>query len=130
MARRQHLVLALALALAAGLLPAATGRVDAAVSGARATVRETQSPAQSVFQRCQRAMVQGVCRVMTGDGAGAAMPTASRVFVAGTGEVDAAAYAELRRHGDAMCGQVQRQCEADWQGSACRIARALYPELP
>jgi hypothetical protein len=51
----------------------------------------------------------------------------TRVFVAGAGEVDAAAYARLLSQGDAMCAEVAQACEQDWTGSACRMARALYP---
>jgi hypothetical protein len=78
-----------------------------------------------VIARCERAMLQGVCGVMRPDRA-AAPDAASRVFIAGTGEVDARIYEALRRQGDAMCGDVGRHCATDWDGQGCRIARLLY----
>ena len=39
----------------------------------------------------------------------------------------AADSAVLQRQGDAMCGAVEQGCRQDWDGAACRIARALYP---
>jgi hypothetical protein len=90
-------------------------------------LQEPGAPAAALEARCALAMVQGVCRVMKpGD---AAQPQ-TRVFVAGAGEVDSRVYAELRRQGDEMCAAVRRHCEQDWDGTACRIARALYPEAP
>lgn len=69
-------------------------------------------------------MVKDTCRVM--NTSTPAQPTA-RLFIAGIGEVDAAAFAALRQYGDAMCAEVGVQCTADWDGRSCRIARALYP---
>jgi hypothetical protein len=83
------------------------------------------APALALQARCTNAMVQGTCRAMAGQATGAA---STRVFVAGAGEVDAAVYEQLRRHGEAMCGEVQRVCHQAWDGTACRVARALYPE--
>lgn len=83
------------------------------------------APALALQARCTNAMVQGTCRVMKGSSPTAAAST--RVFVAGAGEVDAAVYEQLRRHGDAMCSEALRVCDQDWDGTACRIARALYP---
>jgi hypothetical protein len=81
---------------------------------------------QSLFARCTRAMLEGRCRVM--DRSSGFSEPSHRVFIAGAGEVDAAVYQQLRTQGDAMCGDVQRECEQAWDGTACRIARALYPE--
>lgn len=83
------------------------------------------SEVQALQHRCNLAMIRGTCRVM--NPAAAASDPAPRVFIAGAGEVDARVYAELRRQGDEMCSSVARQCQADWQGTACRIARSLYP---
>jgi hypothetical protein len=99
------------------------------VSAQQDPAARAATAAESLFVRCTRAMVQGSCQVM----GAAASPTAGtsqlsqRVFVAGVGEVDAAVYERLRRLGDAMCSDVQRACEQDWQGSECRVAQALYP---
>lgn len=83
-------------------------------------------PAAHLAQRCTVAMLQGTCRVPR-DPHAPPPPAASRVFIAGLGEVDAAVYADLQRQGDAMCGAVEQGCRQDWDGAACRIARALYP---
>ncbi len=108
-------------------------------SGAGSAALRGQRPAgpaqaaQAVFGRCTQAMVQGTCGVMRSTALAiesAGKPTSeaqTRVFVAGAGEVDAAAYARLLRQGDAMCAEVAQACEQAWTGSACRMARALYP---
>lgn len=98
-----------------------------------ATALRQLTPPQALAQRCQVAMQQGVCSVIN-DGRRDAQPpadAASRVFVAGAGEVSATVYAELRRFGDEMCGEVERQCSGAgaWDSPACRVARALYPEV-
>jgi hypothetical protein len=84
------------------------------------------APALALQARCNNAMVQGTCRAM--QGSTSTVAASARVFVAGAGEVDAAVYEQLRRQGDAMCGEVQRVCDQGWDSTACRIARALYPE--
>ncbi len=75
-------------------------------------------------QRCQLEMLRGTCSAMN---ASPSTPSSSRVFIAGVGEVDGAKFAALRRAGDAMCSEVDTACRSDWQGSTCKIARALYP---
>lgn len=81
--------------------------------------------------RCRLAMVQGTCRAMGTAGEGsrtsAAAGAGARVFIAGTGEVDASAYEALSRFGDQMCDEAARECRQAWDGTACRIARSLYP---
>ncbi|TAG25198.1 MAG: hypothetical protein EAZ37_13830 [Burkholderiales bacterium] len=77
-------------------------------------------------QRCQTAMLRDTCTVMKGS-----VPSSSqaRLFIAGIGEVDAQAFASLKAAGDKMCQELNGQCQADWSGQACKIGRALYPEL-
>ena len=93
--------------------------------------RDSAAPNASVqaalIERCQAEMLRGSCRAMRAEAPTAA---AQRVFVAGLGEVDGAAFAALRNAGDAMCAEVAESCRSDWQGNACRIARALYPARP
>lgn len=78
----------------------------------------------ALTQRCQAEMLRGTCSAMN---ASPSAPSSARVFIAGVGEVDGARFAALRRAGDAMCGEVEADCRADWQGGTCKIARALYP---
>jgi hypothetical protein len=80
---------------------------------------------QQVFDACSQEMLRNTCRV-TNDKSSSAAPAASSVFVAGVGQIDAAAYQSLREAGDAMCGQVRRSCTEHWGGSACRTARSLW----
>lgn len=108
-----------------GLAAVAALVITAATANAQ---RKAQPPnAQAVAelaQRCQVEMLRGTCGAM---GVSPSTPSASRVFIAGVGEVDGAKFAALRRAGDAMCGEVDTACRADWQGGTCKIARALYP---
>ena len=69
---------------------------NAAGSGAKATLAQ-QASSQELLRRCQRVVAQGLCRVMAGETAATTTATASRVFVAGTGEVDAALSRLLER---------------------------------
>lgn len=78
----------------------------------------------ALAQRCQTEMLRGTCTAMRVDPSTSAT---QRVFIAGVGEVDGAAFAALRNAGEAMCGDVVQACRSDWQGNTCRIARALYP---
>jgi hypothetical protein len=80
----------------------------------------------ALTQRCQVAMLRDVCGVMKGS---APQASQGRLFIAGLGEVDAQAFSRLRAAGDTMCQDVAAQCQADWAGQTCKIARALYPEL-
>ncbi len=79
----------------------------------------------ALHQRCTLAMVQGSCQVMSSPGEAAA--AASRVFIAGVGEVNAALYDSLRQQGQAMCDEVVAACRQEQDGASCRIAHALYP---
>ena len=56
-----------------------------------------------------------------------ASSTASVIFVAGVGPVDAAAYRKLRASGEGMCEVVKSACKADWEGAQCKASRALWP---
>lgn len=128
--RRPGVRLALACAgvtlmsLALGLgVHRAQARQDAALTpsdGGRTAITQLTA-------RCEQAMLLGRCSVMKPAAATAATPE-SRVFIAGAGEVNADVYAALRQQGDAMCGEVRRQCTESWDGTACRIARSLYPQ--
>ena len=80
---------------------------------------------QQVFDACSQEMLRNTCRV-TNDKSSSAAPAASSVFVAGVGQIDAAAYQSLRAAGDAMCGQVRQSCTENWVGSPCRTARSLW----
>lgn len=80
---------------------------------------------QQVVDACSQEMLRNTCGVMNDKSSNAA-PAASSVFVAGVGQIDAAAYQSLREAGDAMCGQVRRSCTENWGGSACRTARSLW----
>lgn len=82
------------------------------------------SDIHALGQRCQAEMLRGTCGAMRAD---ASTPVTQRVFIAGFGEVDGAAFAALRSAGDAMCSNVVETCRSDGQGKPCRIARALYP---
>jgi hypothetical protein len=81
----------------------------------------------ALSQRCQAEMLRGTCSAMN-----TSAPTsgASRLFIAGVGEVDAAAFAALRAAGNEMCGDAAKACRADWNGNTCRVTRALYPVPP
>ena len=78
----------------------------------------------ALTQRCNTEMLRGTCGAMN---ASAAKPGASRLFIAGVGEVDAAAFATLRAAGTEMCNEAATACRQDWNSNTCRITRALYP---
>jgi len=120
------MAIAVALAAAAAGVWAQGPWLMAGVSDPAAHRTASFASALALQARCANAMVQGTCRAMQVSPS-TAVPS-SRVFVAGAGEVDATVYEQLRRQGDAMCGEVQRLCDQDWDSTACRIARALYPE--
>lgn len=82
---------------------------------------------KSLAARCQTAMIKDVCGVMTASKPSGNQSGAERLFIAGVGEVDAAVFNRLREAGDKMCGEVETECVANWVGSSCKIARALYP---
>jgi hypothetical protein len=80
----------------------------------------------TLVQRCAEQMANATCRVTN-----SSVPVSNegRTFIAGVGEVDNAAYSELKRLGEAMCADIRVQCQAAWDGPTCRIAKALYPAL-
>jgi hypothetical protein len=78
----------------------------------------------ALTQRCQTEMLRGTCGAMN---ASAPKAGASRLFIAGVGEVDADAFAALRAAGDQMCSEAAVACNKDWNSKTCRITRALYP---
>jgi hypothetical protein len=80
----------------------------------------------ALVQRCAEQMANATCRVTNSS---APVSNEGRTFIAGVGEVDNAAYSELKRLGEAMCEDVRVQCQVAWDGPTCRIAKALYPEL-
>ena len=73
---------------------------------------------------CVESMVRNTCQVVGGS---TPASSASIVFIAGVGAVDAQSYRALRESGDAMCATVRQSCGADWEAPACRTARALWP---
>jgi hypothetical protein len=77
-------------------------------------------------QRCQIAMLRDTCGVMKGSAPSIGQ---ARLFIAGIGEVDAQAFSSLKAAGDKMCEELAGQCQSDWAGQACKIGRALYPDL-
>lgn len=89
-------------------------------SAARA--RQTEAVADLV-ERCNLQMILDTCRVTNTP---AAATSVERLFIAGVGEVDRAAFVALRSYGDAMCKEVGSQCALHWQGPSCRAARGLY----
>lgn len=89
----------------------------------RDAVPQRQAAIDALTADCVEAMVRNTCQVMAGTGPGA---SASAVFVAGIGPVDAQSYRALRDSGDAMCATVRQACLADWEAAACRTARALW----
>jgi hypothetical protein len=106
-----------------GLAAAVVLGITAANAQRKAKPPDPQAVTE-LAQRCQVEMLRGTCSAMN---ASPSTPSSSRVFIAGVGEVDGAKFAALRRAGDAMCGEVETACRSDWQGSTCKIARALYP---
>jgi hypothetical protein len=81
----------------------------------------------ALVQRCVLQMANNTCRVKN-DSTNAS--AASRIFIAGVGEVDGAAYSEMQRWGEAMRENVRTQCQTAWGGASCQIAKALYPLVP
>ncbi|MBC7716228.1 MAG: hypothetical protein H7143_04775 [Pseudorhodobacter sp.] len=78
----------------------------------------------ALMQRCQNEMRRGTCSAMN---ANPPASTSARLFIAGVGEVDAAAFTALRAAGKQMCEDAAAACRQDWNGNTCRITRALYP---
>ena len=109
--------------LAICLLAGGCGK-PATQADAQSAAASQQAELDRVHAACVEAMVKSTCQVMNGP---AASNTATVVFVAGIGPVDAAAYRELRNSGDAMCSVVRQACQADWAGAQCLTARGLWP---
>ncbi len=82
---------------------------------------------QAMHGACVTAMIKSTCQVVLDS---ARRDPASVVVIAGVGQVDAVAYAALRDAGDAMCSVAKAGCEKDWQGNACKSARALWSAAP
>ena len=85
------------------------------------------SDIKSLAARCQIAMIKDVCGIMTSSKLEGSERNSERLFIVGIGEVDASIFNRLREAGDKMCGEVETECEANWAGAGCKIARALYP---
>jgi hypothetical protein len=104
--------------------------VLAALAVSAPTLMRRAAPAASpqelaaLTQRCQTEMLRGTCGAMN---ATAPKTGASRLFIAGVGEVDAAAFSALRAAGDQMCSEAAVACRKEWNGNTCRVTRALYP---
>lgn len=76
--------------------------------------------------RCVQQMISDTCRAANDASdlpASGAKPT---VFVAGVGMIDGAAYAEIRRSGQAMCNAALASCRRSVSESACKVARQLW----
>ena len=85
------------------------------------------SDIKSLATRCQIAMIKDVCGIMTSSKPDGNERSTERLFIAGVGEVDAEVFNRLRDAGDKMCGEVETECVANWVGSGCKIAKAMYP---
>lgn len=83
-----------------------------------------------MVSRCVSQMAADTCRAAADRGALPAAGAASvpPVFVAGIGAVDGQAYAEIRRHGEAMCSVALADCRRDPQSTRCVVARHLWSE--
>ena len=110
-----------AAAIAISLIPALMACGDREADSANRNVE-----LNSLNAACVEAMFKSTCQVMSGP---AASDSASVVFVAGVGPVDAKAYRELRASGEAMCATVRDACRSDWTGAQCKAARALWPAI-
>ena len=82
---------------------------------------------KSLAARCQIAMIKDVCGIMTSGKPDGNERSTERIFIAGVGEVGAKAFNRLREAGDKMCSEVETECVANWVGSGCKIAKAMYP---
>jgi hypothetical protein len=100
-----------------------TGCIDQAATQAK----ERATSLQAMHGACVTAMIKSTCQVVLDS---AKRDPASVVVIAGVGQVDAVAYAALRDAGDAMCSVAKAGCEKDWQGNACKSARALWSAAP
>jgi hypothetical protein len=89
--------------------------------------KERANGLQAMHGACVTAMIKSTCQVVLDS---ARRDPASVVVIAGVGQVDAVAYAALRDAGDAMCSVAKAGCEKDWQGNACKSARALWSVAP
>ena len=100
----------------------------AAVQNPRASsAAAALSDIKSLAARCQIAMVKDVCGIMTSSKLEESERNTERLFIVGVGEVDASVFNRLRDAGDKMCSEVETECEANWAGAGCKIARAMYP---
>ena len=108
-----------AAAIAIFLIPALMACGDREADSAKRNVE-----LNSLNAACVEAMLKSTCQVMSGP---AATDSASVVFVAGIGSVDANAYRDLKASGEAMCAIVRYACRKEWQGPRCTTARALWP---
>ena len=108
-------------------LPSPNMSVAPALQGQAGSAATALSDIKSLAARCQTAMLQDVCGIMTSSKPAGNQPNAERLFIAGVGEVDAKVFYRLREAGDKMCGEVEAECLANWAGSGCKIARAMYP---
>ena len=101
----------------AGAAPAGSAAADTARKG-------DPTPTERVVAACVEAMVRSTCQVMAGSSTSS---SASVIFVAGVGPVDATAYRRLRESGEGMCEVVRSACKSDWEGAQCKASRALWP---
>ena len=100
----------------------ACGERDSAAGAAQ----RREAAIEALAAACVESMVRNTCQVVAGS---TPASSASAVFVAGVGAVDAQSYRALRESGDAMCATVRQSCGVDWDAPACRTARALWPTV-
>jgi hypothetical protein len=85
----------------------------------------SQKVVESIYDRCVDQMVRSSCVAMNDKSPSTPRPGA-RVFVAGIGAIDAESYRQIRESGEAMCTQIRKSCETDFDGAQCRTAASLW----
>ena len=81
---------------------------------------------EKIYGACVEEMLRNTCNVTNDKTPNASTAPPQSVFVAGTGQVDAASYQRLRDAGDAMCELVRKSCTETWSGASCRTSRSLW----
>jgi len=118
------LLLCVVLVLSAAALSRTLQQHKPDATAAEAAKAADPNAIAALMQRCQNEMRRGTCSAMN---ANPPASTSARLFIAGVGEVDAAAFTALRAAGKQMCEDAAAACRQDWNGNTCRITRALYP---
>jgi hypothetical protein len=87
--------------------------------------RSNEVSVERIYDRCVDQMVRSSCVAMNDKSPSTPRPGA-RVFVAGIGAIDAESYRQIRESGEAMCTQIRKSCETDFDGAQCRTAASLW----